>query len=137
MLHVFSFFIPEQIKRTHINIIGISSFPNGCNHPFSRTGFCFKSKIIEGSHMVTYGEKRCFLIFRHFFSKCALRFLVFLGFPRLFRYSTYLSNSCFDKVFFLLTIKMLMAIKLIRVVTYLEEFLPINLHGKSMKWFLR
>ena len=34
----------------HTNIIDISSSQNGLNHPFSSTGFYFKSKIVEDSH---------------------------------------------------------------------------------------
>ena len=43
--------------------IEISSFWNELNHPFSLTGFYFKSEIIEGSHEI---KITCFLTFGHF-----------------------------------------------------------------------
>ena len=41
----------------------------------------------------------------------------------------------FDGEFFLATIRISMVTKLVRVVTYHEELLPINLHDPSMTWF--
>ena len=38
----------------HNNIIGIQVSKNGLNDHFSSTGFCFNSKVIEGSHMEKY-----------------------------------------------------------------------------------
>ena len=50
---LFFFFLSKNEKIImHTNIIGISSFQNGLNDPFSSTGFCFKSKIVEGSHEI-------------------------------------------------------------------------------------
>ena len=40
------------MNQTHKNIIGISGFRNGLNHPFSSAGSYFKSKITDGSHEV-------------------------------------------------------------------------------------
>ena len=41
-----------NIPNINTNVIDISSFRIGLNHPFSSTGFCFKSKIMEGGHEV-------------------------------------------------------------------------------------
>ena len=61
---LFFFFLSKNEKIImHTNIIGISSFQNGLNDPFSSTGFCFKSKIVEGSHEI---KKICFLKMHNF-----------------------------------------------------------------------
>ena len=48
----------------HNNIGNISSFQNGLNDIFSSAGFCFNSKVIEGSHK---GKKTGFSILGTFF----------------------------------------------------------------------
>ena len=59
------FFLSKNEKVImHTNIIGISSFQNGLNDPFSSTGFCFKSKNVEGSHEIK--KIYCFLKMHNF-----------------------------------------------------------------------
>ena len=48
-IFMFLFFFGKYINQTY-NHIDISSFQNGLNDLFSSTGFCLKSKVIEGSH---------------------------------------------------------------------------------------
>ena len=82
----FYFFCLRIYKpNIHNNIIGISCFQNGLNDHFSSTDFCFKSKMIESSHM-----KKCFIIVGRFFSKCT-----FLRLYHLFLSSGYPINLAF------------------------------------------
>ena len=47
-LYCLSFLSKKEHKpNIDVTIIGISSFQNGRNHPFSTTGFYFKKKIVE------------------------------------------------------------------------------------------
>ena len=68
---MFLFLLYHRINKPNIhnNVIGISSFQNGLQNLFSSTGFCFKSKVIEGSHK---GKNMLFLSFEHLFSKCTI-----------------------------------------------------------------
>ena len=66
-LQIFNYFYSEINKRNiYNNTIDISSFQNGLNNLFSKTGFYLKSKVIEGSHKA----KNVVSVFGHFFSKC-------------------------------------------------------------------
>ena len=90
----------QRINKPNIHyvIIEISSFQNRINHPFSSTGFSFKSKSIDCSHRM---KKQ----FCNFYTIHVLM-----------------------KAFFLLTIRMPMATKLARVIPYCKELSPMNLH---------
>ena len=65
------FFYPRINKpNIHNDIIDFSNFQNGLHNLFSSTGFYFKIKVLEGSHMEKILLFFCFLIFEQFFSKC-------------------------------------------------------------------
>ena len=51
-MHILNIFYSRMNKRTINNDIGISSFRNGLNQPFSSPGVYFKTEITEGSHEV-------------------------------------------------------------------------------------
>ena len=79
MFFFFFFFYSRMNKpNMHNNIIGISSYQNGFNHPFSSPSFCIKSKIIRWKII-------CFLTLERFLSKfIALRMWHFFspgGYP--------------------------------------------------------
>ena len=58
------------------NIIGsIPSFQNGLNKLFSSIGFCFKSKVIEGS---LKGKNKVFLILGTFFKMYIFQVVIFI-----------------------------------------------------------
>ena len=44
------FYLRINKRNTQNNIIVISSFQTGLNDLFTSTSFCFKSKVMEGSH---------------------------------------------------------------------------------------
>ena len=94
------FFYPRMNKQNIHNNIGISSFENGFNHPFSSTGFYFKRKITEGHHV--------FKISGSFFQN--MHFWCYDFFSRLVLIQSTLviciyKIHVFDEVFFVLTIK--------------------------------
>ena len=98
----------------HNNITAISSFQNGFSHHVISTSLYFKSKITEGSGKV---KKYVLLTFGWFFSKC-----------------TFWGWNIFSRlVVILLNIRIAMVTKIVRVVTYHEDFPPINLHDTSIE----
>ena len=111
-----------RINKPNIqkNIIVISSFKTGPNDLFSSTGFYFKSKVIEGSHK----KKNVFLNFWALFLKIYIFDILLLpSYPinSVFQWQ-YVSIRfhVFHEAVFLLTIKMPIVTKRIRVVTCCE-----------------
>ena len=92
--------------------------------------FILRVKLIRG--------KIYFLkIFVHFFSKCTFLICCWIFFlpSGYFSVAVRIYKICvFDEIFFLLTIRMLMIIKLFRVVTCYKELSSIDIHGISTEW---
>ena len=140
--HIFLFCFYLRIDKPNIqnNIIVISSFQTGLNELFSSTGFYFESKVIEGSHEKK--KKKYVFKFLGFFSQ---NFYFWSG--DIFLSPSYPINSVFqwqyvsirfqvfDEAVFLLTIKMPIVTKLIKVVTCCEELSLINMHDIPTEWF--
>ena len=127
----------QRMKKPNIrnNFGCISSFQNGLNNLFNSTGFCFKHKVMDGSHK---GKNNVFFFtfFGTFFQnahisgcdifllfgKCLSNQLIFLVAVHIYKI------HIFDDVFFLLTVRIAMTTKPFRVVTFCEELSPINTH---------
>ena len=127
----------QRMKKPNIrnNFGCISSFQNGLNNLFNSTGFCFKHKVMDGSHK---GKNNVFFFtfFGTFFQnahisgwdifllfgKCLSNQLIFLVAVHIYKI------HIFDDVFFLLTVRIPMTTKPFRVVTFCEELSPINMH---------
>ena len=108
---------------------------HGFNDIFSTTGFYFKSKVIEGSHK----GKICFFTFWALLFKMQIFEVVTFcssstGDPvnSIFQWQyAFIRFIFFYKAFFLLTVRMPMVTKLVRVVTCWEKLSTINLHETS------
>ena len=134
---MFSFY-PRINKPNIHNNIDILSFQNRLNNLSAKLGFILRAKLWK---LATRGKIICFLILRHFLSKCT--FLRLWQFCLAFWLSNQLSFlvavriykiHAFDEALFLLTIRMPMVTKGFRVVTCCEELSLINKHDITTEW---